>query len=174
MTNPENIAFIDAQNLQLGTTKSTSSWKVDLFKFRIYLKEKYDIQKAYYFIGFMDENNQDLYSRIQESGFIIIFRSHSHNLISNKKENVDTDIVFSIMREYHENQNIGKIYLVSGDGDYFKTIKYLHDNNKLGKILFPSREKASSLYKKLTGSHFDYLDKADVKKKIEYKKEGLA
>jgi hypothetical protein len=44
----QNLAFIDGQNLYRGTTMTNPKWEVDLFKFRKYLTEKYDIQKAYY------------------------------------------------------------------------------------------------------------------------------
>jgi len=45
-----NYAFIDSQNLNLGIQKL--GWKLDYKKFRVYPKEKYNIQKAYMFIGF--------------------------------------------------------------------------------------------------------------------------
>ena len=38
-----NYAFIDSQNLNLGIQKL--GWKLDYRKFRVYLKEKYNIQK---------------------------------------------------------------------------------------------------------------------------------
>ena len=40
-----NYAFIDSQNLNLGIQKL--GWKLDYKKFRVYPKEKYNIQKAY-------------------------------------------------------------------------------------------------------------------------------
>ncbi len=89
---------------------------------------------------------------------------------SNKKGNVDTDIVFTMMRNFHENPEIDKFFLVSGDGDYYKTVRYLHSQDKLGKVLFPAQHKASSLYHQLGRSCFTYLDTADIRKKIEYKK----
>ena len=51
-----NQAFIDGQNLVLGTTLSDQPWKIDLFRFRKYLQERYNVTKAYYFIGCLDEN----------------------------------------------------------------------------------------------------------------------
>jgi uncharacterized LabA/DUF88 family protein len=87
-----------------------------------------------------------------------------------KKGNVDTDIVFSIMKALYKQQIIGKVFLVSADGDYFKLVKFLIDEDKLGKVLFPSREKASSLYKGLDPKYFDALDNSGLKNKIEYKK----
>ena len=44
-----NIAFIDGQNLHLGT--KASGWSIDHMKFRIYLKEKYKVAEAIYFMG---------------------------------------------------------------------------------------------------------------------------
>jgi hypothetical protein len=44
----KNIAFVDAQNLHLGT--NTENWQIDFARFRIYLKKKYKVEKAYYFL----------------------------------------------------------------------------------------------------------------------------
>lgn len=164
-----NQAFIDGQNLMLGTTLSDSPWKIDLYRLRRYLRERYNITKAYYFIGCLNENLQDLYDKIQEAGFVLVFRAHGEGLVSHKKGNVDTDVVFTIMKNFHECTDVDKFFLVSGDGDYYKTIKYLHNQGKLGKVLFPAHRKASSLYRQIGGTYFDYLDYPDVKKKIELK-----
>ena len=164
-----NQAFIDGQNLTLGTTLSEKPWKIDLYRFRKYLQEKYNITKAYYFIGCISEDLYDLYDMIQEAGFILVFRAHGHDLVSHKKGNVDTDIVFSMMRDFHEHTDIDKFFLVSGDGDYYKVVKYLLKHGKLGKVLFPAHYKASSLYRQIGGTYFDYLDYPDIKKKIQLK-----
>ncbi len=73
----QNQAFIDGQNLFLGTSTGPNPWRVDLYKFREYLRRKYNIDKAYYFLGCIDVNHQDLYDLIQDAGFIIVFREHS-------------------------------------------------------------------------------------------------
>ena len=49
-----NLAFIDGQNLYLGTNSEDPAWEVDLAKFRQYLTKKYSVQKAYYFLGFVE------------------------------------------------------------------------------------------------------------------------
>jgi len=92
-----NIAFIDWQNLHLWT--SNENWKVDFKRFRIYLKEKYLINEVYLFLWFLDENEQKLYTKLQKSWFILIFREHNSNMKWKKKWNVDVDIVFEIMRK---------------------------------------------------------------------------
>lgn len=71
-----NLAFIDGQNLYLGTRSDQPSWKIDLVKFRKYLLQKYNIHKAYYYLGFVDEKNQSLYEEIQNAGFILVFLNH--------------------------------------------------------------------------------------------------
>ncbi len=165
----QNQAFVDGQNLFLGTSTGIDPWRVDLYRFREYLRRKYKVNKAYYFLGCVDTNNQDLYDLIQDAGFIIVFREHNGSAISSKKGNVDTDIVFTMMRNFHENPKIEKFFLISGDGDYYKTVKYLYDQGKLGKVLFPAHHKASSLYHQLGRSCFDFLDCPGIRKKIEYK-----
>lgn len=113
-----NLGFVDGQNLYMGTNSEKPAWRVDLVKFRRYLAQKYSVQKAYYFLGFIDESNQDLYDNIQEAGFILKFRKHNSAMISKKKGNVDTDIVFDVMKRMYKKEPFDKIVLVAGDGDY--------------------------------------------------------
>ena len=47
----DNLAFIDGQNLIYNTARREKKpWKVDLGRFRVYLKEKYKVTRAYYFV----------------------------------------------------------------------------------------------------------------------------
>ncbi len=162
-----NIAYIDGQNLYLGTT--SEGWKVDFFKFRKFLKEKYKVSEAYYFLGYLNEDMQDLYDDLQKAGFIVTFREHNKNMSGTKKGNVDTDIVFTMMKNYIEEDKERKIILVSGDGDYKKVVHYLIKKNQFLKILFPNQKFASSLYKKLGNKYQVFLDRSDIRHKIEFK-----
>jgi len=40
-----NFAFIDSNNVNLGVKEL--GWRLDFRKFRVYLKEKYQVKKAY-------------------------------------------------------------------------------------------------------------------------------
>lgn len=71
-----NYAFVDGQNLNLGVREI--GWKIDFKKFRVYLKEKLAVKKAYYFIGYV-EGNSDLYASLQEAGYILIFKPTFRN-----------------------------------------------------------------------------------------------
>ena len=163
--NENNYAFIDGQNLYLGI----SDWKLDLEKFRVYLKDKYKVKKAFYFLGYLSDDNSDLYTFLQSCGYIVIFREHSAGMSGNKKGNVDTDIVFEMMKNSFDNDEMDKVVLVSGDGDYYKTVKYLIEKNKFKKILFPDKKFASSLYKKIDNKYTFSIK--FLKNKVEYKKQ---
>lgn len=161
-----NIAFVDGQNLYLGT--KGEGWAVDHKKFRIYLRDKYHIDEAYYFMGFVSEGEQDLYDKLQKAGFILSFREHSSALRGSKKGNVDSDIIFAAMRKLVENEPFDKVFIISGDGDYKKLVDFLIKKEKFGKMLFPNDEFASSLYSELGSEFFDSLGKKDIRAKIEY------
>ena len=97
-----NQAFIDGQNLKISTMNAAPSWVVDLERFRVFLREKYNVSEAYYFVGAYDPRNSELYDALQRYGFIVMFREHAGSSLSHKKGNVDTDIVFTIMKKIAE------------------------------------------------------------------------
>lgn len=163
-----NQAFIDGQNIRINT--KSHDWTIDLTKFRIYLKERYKVEKAYYFVGAYDDAHIKLYSRIQEAGYILVFREHSLKMTGKKKGNVDTDIVFSVMQKLVDREKFDKVILVSGDGDYFKMVNFLIERDKFGKLLAPNRKAMSSLYRPFCPKYTDYLDRPQIKNKIEDKK----
>jgi uncharacterized LabA/DUF88 family protein len=165
-----NQAFIDGQNLHLGTTKARPTWKIDLARFRVYLRDKYKVDKAYYFLGVYDGAHQKMYDLIQSAGFILVFREHANSQISKKKGNVDTDVVFYMLSKIIDKEKFDGIVLVSGDGDYWRTVNYLIGKNRFAKLLAPNRRAISSLYKRIPDRYRDFLDDKSIKSKIEYKK----
>jgi len=166
-----NIAYIDGQNLYLGTTSEW--WTIDLDKFRKYLKDKYKIQKAYYFIGYVQDENSRLYTKLQESGFIVVFKKQMTDMKSNKKWNIDSDLIFhTLTKLIDEKDDFEKILIVSWDGDFKILVDYLIKKWKFLKILFPNKKFTSSLYKSVNIIYKDYL--TNNKSKIEYTKKGAS
>ncbi len=161
-----NLAFIDGQNLYSGTRDG--GWAIDHLKFRTYLLEKYNVQEAYYFLGVVSDKEQGLYDRLQKAGFILSFREHSMGQRAHKKGNVDSDIIFNVMKKLVANEVTGKVFIVSGDGDYKKMVEFLIEKECFGKMLFPNGRYASSLFFSLGTEYYDYLDGEDVKAKIIY------
>ncbi len=168
-----NYAFIDGQNLYMGTRSDTPSWSVVLKRFREYLARKYNVTHAYYFLGYINFSQQDLYASIQEAGFILMFKKHTDAMIGKKKGNVDTDIVFSIMKKLYLQEEFDSVIPVSGDGDYHVLVQFLVEQGRFKKILFPNIKFASSLYKSIHRRYRDFLGKKEIRKKIEYKKKGV-
>lgn len=167
-----NIAYIDGQNLYMGTTKCDPKWYIDLARFRIYLRDKYKVNKAYYYLGYVNDGEiyQNLYESIQSAGFLLVFREHNSAMMGAKKGNVDSDIIFDAMKRLYKKEAFDKIVLVSGDGDYKSLVTFLINEKRFSKLLFPNKGYASSLYKQLEPNFFDYLDSPGIKNKIESKK----
>ena len=46
-----NIAFIDGQNLYMGTLSEENPWTIDFLKLRKYLFKKYNVKEIFYYIG---------------------------------------------------------------------------------------------------------------------------
>ena len=161
-----NLAFIDGQNLYISTTQSEFPWKVDLVKFRVYLKYKYKVKKAYYFLGYLKDSCQWLYEEIQSAGFILVFRQHSQCMLGVKKGNVDSEIIFQVMEKLYKKEIVGGVLLVSGDGDYKSLADFLIKEKKFVTILFPNRTRTSSLYKKIDSNYKASLDDLDLRRKI--------
>lgn len=160
-----NYAFIDSQNVNLAIREL--GWKLDFARFRVYLKDKFEVEKAYIFIGFMP-SNKDLYAYLQESGFICIFRPTLTYKDGTTKGNCDAELVLQTMLDYNEyNQAV----IVSGDGDFYCLIKHLISANKLKALLVPNRYKYSALLKLKEFRPFT-KDMNDLRNKLQYKKKS--
>lgn len=158
----------------MGTAKTEPFWHINLARPRVYLEQKYNVETAYYYLGYVQDDGKTdwLYEEIQKAGFVLVFRQHTSAMLGKKKGNVDADIIFSIMKRIYKNESFKKIVLVSGDGDYKMLVDFLIEEAKFEKILFPNVKHSSSLYKKITRNYFDDLTKQDVRDKVEKKKRG--
>ena len=160
-----NYAFIDSQNVNLSIREQ--GWILDFKKFRKYLSDKYQIRKAFLFIGYVPQN-QALYTALQKQDYILVFKPTL--ILSDKtcKGNVDAELVLHAMIEY---KNYDEALIVTGDGDFYCLVDYLIKQNKLVKLMAPNRHKFSSLFRKLM-RHLVFMN--DLKNKLSYnKKEAL-
>ena len=167
------FAFIDSNNLYQGTLKNIpkrkySGWKLDFKKFRVYLSDKYKVQKAFLFIGYV-QGNETMYSDLQKEGYILIFKPTvpfvNEDGDKDLKGNVDAELALQTMMEL---PNYEKAIVVAGDGDYRCLIEYLAEKNKLGSIFIPNQKQYSSLlipFKK----YMKYMN--PLRGKLEYKKD---
>jgi uncharacterized LabA/DUF88 family protein len=153
-----NYAFIDSQNVNLAIR--SLGWQLDWTRFRVYLKEKYSVDKAFLFIGYV-EGNSSLYTSLQASGFICIFKPTLEYKDGTTKGNCDAELVLHAMVEY---ANYDKAVIVTGDGDFYCLVKYLLEQEKLGAVLIPNQRKFSALLRfKLFRSHLRYMNNLESK-----------
>lgn len=142
MKKKANYAFIDSQNLNLGIRDQ--GWRLDFARFRVYLKDKYHVEKALLFIGYL-RGNESLYTYLQKAGYLIIIKPTLEIKRGNKtvvKGNVDAEFVLHAMIEY---DNYDKAVIVTGDGDFHCLVEYLASKKKLARVLIPNRRKYSRL-----------------------------
>ncbi len=158
-----NYAFIDSQNLNLSIKEI--GWSLDFKRFHVYLREKYFVQKAFLFIGYIEGNNA-LYTSLQEAGFICIFKPTLKYKDGTMKGNCDAELVLWTMIEY---PNYNKAVIVTGDGDFYCLIDHLIQKSKLKAVFIPNKFKFSALLKfKLFRPYLRYMN--DLKEKLEYHK----
>ena len=91
-----NYAFVDSQNLNLSIKQQ--GWKLDFKRFRIYLQQKYNVSKAFLFIGYI-ASNQRLYDILQSFGYILIFKPTIKISTYEVKGNVDSELVLNAIVE---------------------------------------------------------------------------
>ncbi|MBA2279012.1 NYN domain-containing protein [Candidatus Saccharibacteria bacterium] len=173
-----NYAFIDSQNLNLGTQKM--GWKMDWKKFREFLRDQYNVEKAFMFIGYMPDYEK-LYDQLHSQGYLVVLKptlemfatesktTEAGGLMSeeNTKEpeekkiapkgNVDADLVLYVLKEM---PNYHKAVVVSGDGDFYSMIEYLDQKQKLHKLLTPNWQ-----YSSLLKPYERYIERLDQKRK---------
>ncbi len=160
-----NYAFIDSQNVNLAIR--AQGWRLDWKRFRVYLREKYGVSKAYLFIGYVEANNS-LYTTLQDAGFLCVFKPTLTYKDGTTKGNCDAELVLQAMIEY---VHFKKAVIVTGDGDFYCLVRYLIDQEKLEAILIPSRLHFSALLKFNTVKPFlRFMN--DLENKLSYKKKN--
>ncbi|OGL67174.1 hypothetical protein A2856_03885 [Candidatus Uhrbacteria bacterium RIFCSPHIGHO2_01_FULL_63_20] len=160
----KNFAFIDSQNLNLAIR--AQGWFLSFRKFRIYLSEKYGVEKAYVFIGYL-VGNAKLYQALQEAGFICVFKPTLTYKDGTHKGNCDAELVLQAMIDFDDYE---RAVIVSGDGDFYCLVKYLIEQKKLEALLIPHKQKYSALLKfKEIRPYLRFMN--DLREKLGYKKE---
>lgn len=140
-------------------------WKLDYEKFRVFLSDKYNVEKAYLFIGYLPQN-QAMYTKLQQRGYILVFKPVLTLKDGTTKGNCDADLVLRAMIEY---PNYEKAVIVAGDGDYYSLVDYLKAQDKLAQLLIPNESRYSALLKKVNDEHLKYISFiSQMRHKLEY------
>lgn len=146
-----NYVFIDSQNL--FKTFEKLELKLDMKKLFTYLVDNLKADKVFLFLGYISTKKK-FYEDLEKIGYVLIFRP----VVKNKdgyKANVDCDVVLHLITEI---DNYGKAILITNDGDYFNTIKYLIGNNKFKNVISPERNTCSKLLRKVCQNKIIFCD----------------
>jgi uncharacterized LabA/DUF88 family protein len=147
-----HYAFIDSQNLNLAI--QDQGWKLDFKKFRVYLREKHRVEKAFLFIGYVP-TNQALYSELQEDGYFLVFKPTMVLPDGRVKGNVDAELVLHAMIRFPE---YDAALIVTGDGDFYCLVEHLNKKEKLLKLLIPNKNKYSRLLNRCAIGKLDFMN----------------
>lgn len=91
MEDKNNYAFIDGNNLFLGT--QSEGWIINPTLLMNYLTTYLGVKKAFYFIGYIQQNI-NLYKSLRKAGFILKFKRTKKDDNNSIIGNVDADLIF--------------------------------------------------------------------------------
>lgn len=147
-------AYIDGANLHTSIKKL--GWNLNYKRFFVWLKEKYKVDTAYLFIGFIPKY-KELYSSLQKTGYVLIFKEVVYDAEGKAKGNCDADLVLRVVCDVFES-DVKKIILITSDGDYASLVKFLQEKNKMEIILSPANKDRCSILLKRTNAKISYLN----------------
>jgi uncharacterized LabA/DUF88 family protein len=140
----KTVAYIDGANLHQGS--KNLGWDLDYARFRIWLRDKYKIETAYLFIGLIPKN-KDLYTSLQEAGYILVYKEITYDGNGKVKGNCDADLVLKMTSDFYEG-HYNQAVLVSSDGDYAGLVGFLKEKASFRMLISPSNN-CSFLLRKL-------------------------
>lgn len=140
----KTVAYIDGANLHQGS--KNLGWDLDYARFRIWLRDKYGIETVYLFIGLIPKN-KDLYTSLQEAGYILVYKEVTYDGNGKVKGNCDADLVLKMTADFYEN-HYNQAVLVSSDGDYAGLVGFLKERGSFRMLISPSKN-CSFLLRKL-------------------------
>lgn len=150
-----NFAYIDGTNLHKGI--SELGWKLDYKRFRVFLRDKYHVGKAYIFLGFVAKNSQ-MYKDFQNWGYTIVFKPTIPDSEGEIKGNCDAELVLQAVSDFYERQ-FKRVILVTGDGDFACLVNFLKEKGRFEVVLSPSHKKASVLLRKAVPNNIVFLER---------------
>ena len=139
-----NFAYIDGANLHKGAKEL--GWELDYKRFRKWLSDKFNVTTAYLFIGLIPDK-KDLYTKLQEFGYVLVYKEVTYDGTDKVKGNCDADLVLKAAVDFFE-KKFDTAVLVTSDGDYACLLKFLREKNVFKSLVSPNN-KCSFLLRKL-------------------------
>jgi uncharacterized LabA/DUF88 family protein len=132
--------YIDGNNLYRAAKEL--GFDIDYKKFRGWLRQKYNPEKVFLFIGLIPENT-NFYNYLQNCGYILVFKQ-TISVEGKVKGNCNAELVLKVVSDFYQNE-FEKCILITGDGDFGCAVQFLKENKKEVLIISPDENKCSIL-----------------------------
>ncbi len=170
MPRNNNYAFIDGTNLHLTYKSEDIDWELDYAKLFNYLRRKFNVVIAHYFLG-KTPNNEDLYTKLDSYGYNVKLKEPSPydtkevvcpdcgRIITpvqrRYKADVDSYLTLQVMSDMND---FDKAVLITSDGDFDELAKRLLRQDKLRMVFAPCRDGCSKLLKRIAVDKIAFMD----------------
>jgi uncharacterized LabA/DUF88 family protein len=132
--------YIDGNNLYRSAKEL--GFEIDYKKFRGWLRQKYNANNIYLFIGLVP-NRVKFYEYLQSCGYILVFKQ-TVSVGEKIKGNCDAELVLKTVSDFYT-KSFSKCILITGDGDFGCLVEFLKENKVIEIVLSPDENKCSIL-----------------------------
>lgn len=132
--------YIDGNNLYRSAKEL--GFDIDYKKFRGWLRQKYNANNVYLFIGLVPER-VNFYEYLQSSGYILVFKQ-TISVGEKIKGNCDAELVLKTVSDFYT-KSFTSCILITGDGDFGCLVEFLKENKAIERIISPDENKCSIL-----------------------------
>ena len=170
MHGPNNFAFIDGANLHFTYENLQDGWEIDYSKLILFLKAKYDVTIAYYFLGKIDENS-NLYKELDSYGYYLKLKTpttytseeeycpYCFKSIAPELTKYKSDCDSFMTLEIISNMSLyDKAVIITSDGDFDELVKELIRKDKLRLLFAPCKDGCSGLLKSVASGRIAFID----------------
>jgi len=132
--------YIDGNNLYRSAKEL--GFEIDYKKLRGWLRQKYNVNKVYLFIGLIPARVK-FYEHLQSSGYILVFKQ-TISVGEKIKGNCDAELVLKTVSGFYT-KSFDKCLLITGDGDFGCLVEFLKENKVIEGVISPDENKCSIL-----------------------------
>jgi uncharacterized LabA/DUF88 family protein len=157
LSRANNHSFVDGPNLHKSLDRN--GLRIDLARFRTYLREKLGVSVAYYFIGYVP-GREDLYRDLESAGYVVVLKPTLLLPDGGVKGNCDTELVLKAATTVSDYE---QAVLVTNDGDFSCLVQYLKARGQFRNLVASSRNDCSRLLRVAAGHCVIYVDEVPDK-----------
>lgn len=134
---------------------------MDYRKLRRFLKKRFHITVAYYFVGYVLKNS-DIYKNLEEYGYALKHQGVTRNPTGGITGNLDQ---YLIDQAKWDIGNYDQAIIISSDQHFAELVEYLDSKDKLRLVLAPCEKGCSGKLKRAANTKIEFL--SNYRKELE-------